>query len=296
MQVVEWSRPSRHFPQEEVDDFYHRPLDAPTVFRFETSRTALPTHSGAFSLKSVISGEEEYKIGKRTIVLRPGDFLFVNAGECYSSEIVQKTKSISIFAPQIDARETQAIAQQPSVNPLEPSAAHDADPEITQIPFRVSTETLKVFAGLNDAIDGGDLSVIRDHTRLMISRALIDLFRASPPIPLPELKKRSTRDELRDRILRAKTLMDDTDGSFCDLDSLAAEACLSKYHFLRIFNEIYGMPPATYARRLRFHAAHKSFSTNGDIIQAAKKAGFRDVRAFRRAYANFFQTSIPPAR
>ena len=293
MHVVEWSKPARHFPQSEIDDFYHRPLDAPTVFRFETSKMELPAHGGAFSLKTVLTGEEHYNIGSRSITLRPGELMFVNAGESYSSRIEKETKSISIFTPPKDASDLISSAKKSLKVALDEPQRDSVQPEITQIPFRARLDSMNALSQLGKAIDNGDHTDIIERTRTLLDSALQNLFHASPPAPLRQLKKRSTRDELRLRVLRAKTLIDDTQGAFCDLDGLSAEACLSKYHFMRMFGEIYGISPAAYARRLRFQAARQAIKRGEDISLAARRAGFHDLRAFRRAYCRYFNVSIP---
>ena len=104
MELITWARAKRRIPQADIDSFYHRPLAAPTLFRFDTASFDMPAHAGPFSLKAVLAGEETYEIGARTITLRPGEFMFVNGGETYSSRIDTQTRSLSIFLPARDAR------------------------------------------------------------------------------------------------------------------------------------------------------------------------------------------------
>ena len=115
--------------------------------------------------------------------------------------------------------------------------------------------------------------------RWLIAEALSQLFNTTPPLTFAGVKKRSTRDELRSRILRAKEQIDDLQGHYISLDDLAATACLSKYHFLRYFTVIFGLSPAAYARRLRLEHAGLTIAHTGDLTNGARRAGYRDTRA-----------------
>ena len=47
-----------------------------------------------------------------------------------------------------------------------------------------------------------------------------------------------------------------------DLDTLAAEACLSKFHFLRLFRQVLGLTPYAYLLRKRAHTARRLIATS----------------------------------
>ncbi len=284
MHVVKWEEPSRDFSQEEIDDFYEQPLDAPTLFRFTTSKIDLPPHGGAFSLKIVLSGEEHYDIGNRRLTLRPGEFLFVNEGEKYASSIKQQTESISIFAPNSEASPAINSAVAKIREALDDPTGCHQNPEVGQILFKQSPHAISALNQLTKAIDCGDTLETRQLTQSILAEALCDLFQSSPPRSIEQVKKRSTRDELRGRIVRAKQAIDDTKGQYSDLDALANLACLSKYHFLRYFSSIYGVSPSAYARRQRLEDAGRTIKRIGNVAVAARRAGYRDRRAFERAY------------
>lgn len=77
------------------------------------------------------------------------------------------------------------------------------------------------------------------------------------------------------------------------LDDLANEACLSPYHFLRLFHEAMGKPPHRYIveRRLQL-AREKLTSQQGSISEIALDAGFGSQANFSRMFRKF--TGITP--
>lgn len=70
------------------------------------------------------------------------------------------------------------------------------------------------------------------------------------------------------------------------LDRLAAEAELSKYHFVRQFQRMVGMTPGAYLRTLRLcHAARMLRFRPDPIVDIAVAVGFADHPSFSRAFA-----------
>jgi len=111
---------------------------------------------------------------------------------------------------------------------------------------------------------------------------------------LPPVRK-STRVELYKRLSRS---MDVLRSGFCgeiSLDQLAAEACLSKYHFLRLFRAAYGLSPYQYIQHLRIE---KAINLLGDsavsIADLADQLGFDNSQSFSRLF--FQKTGLYPTQ
>lgn len=101
---------------------------------------------------------------------------------------------------------------------------------------------------------------------------------------LPPVRK-ATRVELYKRLSRA---MDVLRSGFCgeiSLDQLAMEACLSKYHFLRLFRLAYGLSPYQYIQHLRLEKARVLLAdTVMPITDLAGLIGFDNSQSFSRLF------------
>jgi len=74
--------------------------------------------------------------------------------------------------------------------------------------------------------------------------------------------------------------------------SLASEAGLSPYHFLRTFQRLTGVTPHQYVLRMRLRdAALRLVSEQGKVLDAAFDAGFGDVSNFNHAFRAEFGVS-----
>jgi len=77
-----------------------------------------------------------------------------------------------------------------------------------------------------------------------------------------------------------------------DLDTLAATACLSPFHFHRVFRGMVGETPMELVRRLRMErAAWRLLHSESAITQIAFDAGFESHEAFTRAFRASYDTS-----
>lgn len=79
-----------------------------------------------------------------------------------------------------------------------------------------------------------------------------------------------------------------------DLDSLADIACLSRFHWHRIYRAMSGETAAQTVRRLRLaRAAHDLVSTPRSLDAIAERAGYGSTPAFTRAFTTAY--GVPPA-
>ena len=77
-----------------------------------------------------------------------------------------------------------------------------------------------------------------------------------------------------------------------DLGTLANEACLSAFHFHRVFRGMVGETPLELARRLRMErAAWRLVHDGGAITEVAFDAGYETHEAFTRAFRECYSTS-----
>jgi AraC family transcriptional regulator len=80
-----------------------------------------------------------------------------------------------------------------------------------------------------------------------------------------------------------------------DLNRLADIACVSPYHWHRIYHAFYGETAAATVRRLRLHrAANELVRGSMPIDSIAQHAGYSSVQAFSRAFQASYR--MPPAQ
>lgn len=272
MNITAWRRRERKITNWGVNDFYARPLSEVYLFNFVTSKLELPRHGGSFSIKLALAGEEEYFIGRRTLRVRPGSFLLVNGGEHYGSRIRSHTHSLSLFYPDRDVAAAHGCLTDDERRALDaPGVAAVA--EVPQFSCRSSAGSQRRVTELLSALRLRRYEAADEVATALLLAVLRDLRNVAPRLALENVCKPSTRDELIGRVIRAREYMADMRGRDCSLDHLAQVACLSKFHFLRLFRQVFGASPAACARRLRLEEARTPLNAvNPKMAQPSRAA------------------------
>ena len=99
------------------------------------------------------------------------------------------------------------------------------------------------------------------------------------------MSKASPNSAYEARLLRVLAyICDNLDGDL-SLDALADVACMSPYHWHRVFRAITGETPAEAIRRIRLlKAANALVNDNVSLAEAAKLSGYPNVASFSRAF------------
>jgi AraC family transcriptional regulator len=98
-----------------------------------------------------------------------------------------------------------------------------------------------------------------------------------------QLIRTSTRREIYRRISLATDYLHSNYRQPLDLDSLGKAACLSKYHFLRLFTRVHGITPHQYLLRKRAKTALRLLQTTPlDVCEIASSVGFAQRHALLR--------------
>lgn len=97
------------------------------------------------------------------------------------------------------------------------------------------------------------------------------------------------------RFIRVTAFIYDHLDDDIDLNQLAEIACLSPYHWHRIYHAMYGETIAATVKRLRLHrAAGLLAQTAMPIAEVARRSGYKSLQSFTRAFAAVY--GMPPAQ
>jgi AraC family transcriptional regulator len=109
--------------------------------------------------------------------------------------------------------------------------------------------------------------------------------------------KATTRDELFRRVSRAKTWLDTHFDLDPDMEQAARDACLSPYHFHRVFTRTFGMTPHRYVVEKRLaRAAYLLSTTRLPVVEVCTEVGFQSLGSFSTLFRTRFGTTPGRAR
>jgi AraC-like DNA-binding protein len=81
------------------------------------------------------------------------------------------------------------------------------------------------------------------------------------------------------RVVRAKLYIDENFARV-DLSEMAGEACFSKFHFARLFKEIYGRTPHQYLTHVRVEKAKEYLAAGDTVAKTCYSVGFDSISSF----------------
>jgi AraC-like DNA-binding protein len=95
------------------------------------------------------------------------------------------------------------------------------------------------------------------------------------------------------RIVQAKLFIDNHFDEQIELDNIADEAFFSKFHFIRIFKNIYGKTPHQYLIHVRIEKAKQFLRNNKSVSASCHEVGFESISSFTALFKKL--TGITPS-
>jgi len=231
-------------------------------------------HAG-YCIAVVLAGSFQYRSPKGRALMTPGSLLLGNQGQCFECghDHGEGDRCVSFwYAPeQFERLAADAGARigarfpVPRLPPLRPLAS-------------LVAHTGLGVTGTAD-ISWEELSArLAAHTMTLATGAPID--QAAAP------------RNAEARVSRAVRAIDDDPHEHLTLETLAGEAGLSPYHFLRTFERSTGVTPHQYVLRARLRKAALRLARGAEPITGlAFDCGFGDVSNFNRAFRGEFGVS-----
>jgi AraC family transcriptional regulator len=103
-----------------------------------------------------------------------------------------------------------------------------------------------------------------------------------------DFKKNVTNEEVFRSILQAKKFIDERITENLSLDEISVIIGISKYHFIRVFKQTFGVSPYQYQKRKRLELAKMDLLNGNDILYTAVRNGFPDASSFSKAFKQQF--------
>jgi AraC-like DNA-binding protein len=232
------------------------------------------------SVKLVLEGEEVYQVDGRTIRVRPGQFLYLDAGaDCIGRNRVE-TIGLCLMLPIVAG--APGSEDGPADNVLGRAIALSSNTNaMGRTLTRYGHDLVR-----NPALGAAMAAEIIDRVGaalaepLAASRAAIQNLKAAKP---------ATRRELYQRLEQARAFLHEHADRNVALAELASVAGLSQFHLARYFKLAYGDAPIGYHRRLRLaRAAELLTGGAGSVAEAAEAAGYSDATALSHAFRKQF--------
>jgi AraC family transcriptional regulator len=234
----------------------------------------------ALSIRAAWGGEERCRFNGRTVAVDDDSFLILNNGRICETQIdsVQPVESISIhFRAGLVERAygamTLAIEDALDRGDLVVERSAEFDESLQPHDKLVSPVVRFIKVHLLQGVD--DEAWYDEQLHFLLARMLAHRDALVRRIDSLRLARATTRHEIYRRISIATDFLHSNYGEGLDLAVLGQTACLSKYHFLRLFTLVHGVTPHQYLQRKRAQVALRLLRTTSFPLQEiAVRVGF----------------------
>jgi AraC family transcriptional regulator len=257
-----------------------------------------PVYSNGFSIKYVVEGIERYTLNNRQYPIETGKYLLSNntmEGNV-AIERGKNAKGICInVLPELIA-EVVASRQRPD------TAFSDADLGrffTSNLFFEnqynaLNTHLGKTLLNLTKAIQLNKISS-EDLTIEFFYEISEQIIADQIPIfrqlqAIPSLKS-ATKKDLYRKLLRGKDFADAYFTNPLTISDIAQEACMSEYHFYRLFKSVFGKSPNQYLIQKRLDFSQSMLQSGASVSLTSAESGFVDIHTFSKTFKKHFGVS-----
>ena len=238
------------------------------------------------SLKCMFNGRARYTVGRAELCVDDGGFMIVNEAQPYTIDIASPTQveSFILWFPSGWAEEVARTLDSPSAAQLDdPGARGETRVEFFTRYIRHDAAVMPRVQSIRTACKSGcaDDTWLEERLRDVLAAMLRNERGVVHDVSSISAERATTREELWRRLHRGRDFIHANASNDVGLSDAARAACLSPFHFLRSFRQVFGITPHQFLTRCRIGRAKFLLErTELPITEVCFDAGFVGVGSF----------------
>jgi AraC-like DNA-binding protein len=260
-------------------------------------RYYVPDYEGCLSIKTVVCGSALWEAGGRSFVVHENSYLILNDRRRYTLTIdaARNVTTFCIFFKRglvedvwrSCALPTTVLLDSPApAVPLRLGFWEKLETHESKLPGLIRLLRLRIVQGTNSkqSLDENFYAIaaamVDEHQQLSVAVAKLPALRSS------------TRLELYKRLLRGRDYMLSSLDRPVLLSDVAREACLSPFHFHRVFTRAFNETPHRYLTRQRMEKARALLARKDrSVTEVCLETGFESAGTFSSLFRRYFGVS-----
>lgn len=247
----------------------------------------IPSHTAPFSFKYVLQGSEIYECENHRLSVRPNKYLIINKNQTYSSEINSEafTSSLCVFFSDQFISDGVHFATHSNEYLLD-NPFNDTERELnfSQKLFWADSDMDSLLNTFNYECLNEDLKTDELCSQLL-GLLLVTHKTEQAKKSRVAASKHSTKQELYKRLCSAVDFIHENYDTQISLTQLSKISCISSFHFLRAFKQVFRTTPHQYITSVRLQYACKLLrQTELPVSEVCFASGFQDVSSFTRLF------------
>lgn len=255
--------------------------------------------AGALSIKAVLAGSATWEVERHRYTVGENSYFVVNRGQTYNFTIdsAKPSTTFSIFFQHGFVEEIHRDLTTPAALLLDTPAEATACITFGQHLEPEPSDVIVALGALHAAKSAGSVSrTAIEEAFILLARALIlESARTEQARSRLACVRPSTRRELMRRLLRGRDFLLSRMNESVTVVDAARAACMSRYHFLRVFHAAFQMTPHQFLTMQRLARA-RTLLRDGKhtVTDVCFESGFQSVASFSSLFRRHF--GVPPSR
>jgi AraC-like DNA-binding protein len=244
-------------------------------------------------VKYVASGEEIYYANDKKYKVKVGEYIIGNE---FTKSIVQinNNESVQGLCIDISSEIISEVAEFHDVNGTELKEFLLSDQFFVNR-YNIKNTTLGYsLVEINESIKTRihDMQFLKEELFYSLAESIItDQRFIFNHLNKMDFKKANTNEEVFRLLLKAKERLDLHAIKNLSLEEISSAAGISKYHFIRLFKNVFGLSPYQYQIRRRLENAKLEILKGVSILDTAFAYGYADLASFSKAFKQAFGQS-----
>jgi AraC family transcriptional regulator len=281
----------------DMDRYNQRFHNSNVIINAKSRDVSYPMHWGPLTIKTTLTGEEHYETHHSHYTVDHDHFLVFNNGRMYSSWISSPVDVESFtlnINPDFEQHAIQSICGTATSQLDEPFHHKHYDLRFTERLYTCDHRVSHLIKSIREL--SKDFRTNKDRLDLMFYSIMESLLllqsNTNAEIERVDKVKRSTRNEIFERLVRTKDLIYSCYGNNISVEEMAKVACMNSFYFLRQFRKTFGMTPHQLLTKRRLEVAARLLCTTSiPVTDICTEIGFSDLSSFGKLFRHRYGVS-----
>ena len=237
--------------------------------------------------KYVISGAEQYEVNGRGIKVSGNQYVLGNDSS-QAGVVIQSDREVHGICVDLSEKLVREVAESKGVS--SEFVHYLCEGQLLVNRYNDRNNSLgQILKSLAPCIHRMDVSDFGPETFYTMAEAVVSdqsvIFEMHGKL---QFKRQLTKQEVLRSLIDAKEFIDTHFQQPLNIDQIAAKAGISRYHFSRLFKDVFGYSPYSYYNNQRLLAACEMLKYEGNISDVSAQLGFSDLPSFTKAFTKRF--------
>jgi AraC-like DNA-binding protein len=249
-------------------------------------------HVTRLALNFNLDARQSYFIGNREFVVAPDRYLFINEGQSFKTfaRSDRSQRMVTLAFKVSLAQEIHHILSHTAEYLLDHPTGTAEAPTLFEKTYRMDDFYYQRVSALI-ANRKGDNEELKDKLEDVLAHFIRVHYDLQRGVASMKMIRQSTKLEIFRRLNWSMEYLHACYAKPVSVKDLAAQSCMSEFHYKRLFKEVFEVTPYQYLKNLRIQQSKDLLCQGFPVSDVCKMVGWDDTSSFIRLFRTFTGTT-----